>query len=845
MYLDYFPYQSLRPYQDRMLDAVYETIRNGEHGVLMIDAPTGCGKTSCISSAMAAAPGKVVVALRTVSQIGIYLDEIQKIWSHTRHKPEIAYMVGKQKICPIENEFRGESVYAGCSRLKEWTKNYITSRLNKSQNSIYDPSRDSIPEEEPGYRTFCPYYLKSREGFELNGQAHFRRSGQALDVVEALKKKVTAPEDLEKICKGLCPYEIMSLYAKNSNIVIMNYSHLFSPDFQDIIFQWLEIEPEKVTIIVDEAHNLGDAVRAMSSRILTVRMLDMAEREVEKFEGTLGQARLEESRTESSWRRQGIGVIRTILPRLKKFMTSRLARMQEGEALMDADLFRTFLYDGIENRDEALSYFSDVAVAVAELKLAEGDKENLQGDIQPNLAMVLLFLRDVEQAEEDQSYLRKIVVTGNGDKKWVRLEVNKIDPAPVIRRITDNVNATVMLSGTLSPLNAYELYCLGEMGRAKLVSLPNPFPKENRLLLAAEKASSQLDVREDADNRREMIGHIESLIECVPGNVAVFFTSYPMMNNYREVCLASARKAKKKLCVEPRSSEEVPDLLEEFFGLGRKGGGVLLGVCGGKLAEGIDYKGEALNGVAVVGLPLGAYDEIQREINAYYTRKYGKAEGMLIAYTLPAINRGLQAAGRVIRAESERGVLLFCDRRFSGDGLGGVKQFLPDWVQQELIVVSATKGRELIKAKEAEWSRTEQPRAQCHAAGYEIPDDFRKVANARGDEASRSKPKDSKIQGRNAGDPKTVDPLIASFRNRDKNERKKAAESLAKVGRPAVAPLINALDDRISYVRAMAAQVLGNIGDPRALKPLKKALQDKDSSVRKEAKEALIKLGDE
>jgi len=118
-------------------------------------------------------------------------------------------------------------------------------------------------------------------------------------------------------------------------------------------------------------------------------------------------------------------------------MTSRLTRMQEGEALMDADLFRTFLYDGIEDRDEALSYFSDVAVAVAELKLAEGDKENLQGDIQPNLAMVLLFLRDVEAAEEDQSYLRKIVVTGNGDKKWVRLEVNKIDPAPAIRRITD------------------------------------------------------------------------------------------------------------------------------------------------------------------------------------------------------------------------------------------------------------------------------------------------------------------------------------------------------------------------------------------------------------------------
>ncbi len=107
--------------------------------------------------------------------------------------------------------------------------------------------------------------------------------------------------------------------------------------------------------------------------------------------------------------------------------------------------------------------------------------------------------------------------------------------------------------------------------------------------------------------------------------------------------------------------------------------------------------------MAVVGLPLAAYDEIQREINAYYARKYGKEKGMLIAYTLPAINRGLQAAGRVIRAESERGVLLFCDRRFAGDGLGSVNQFLPQWVREEIIVVDAGRGRELIAAKIREW----------------------------------------------------------------------------------------------------------------------------------------------
>ena len=721
MYLDYFPYESLRPYQDRMLDAVYDVVSKGEHGVLMIDAPTGTGKTSCICAVLAAATGKTVVTVRTVSQIDIYIDEVNKIWSKTRHRPEIAYMVGKQKICPLEDEFRGESVYAGCSRLREWTKNYVSSRIGKSSGSIYDPASDSIPEEEPGYRTFCPYYLRSREGFELNGTVHFRRSSRALDVVEGLKKNITPPSRLTQSCQGICPYEIMSLYAKNCDMVIMNYSHLFSPDFQDIIFQWLEMESEKVTLIIDEAHNLGDAVRAMNSRLLSMRMVDLAEKEVERFEGSLGQARLEETREKASWRREGIGVIRLLLPRLKRFLQSKQERMQEGEALLDADLFRTFLYDGVEDIDDALSNFSDVAVAVADLNLAEGDRENLQGDIQPSLALVLLYLRDVENAEKDPSYQRKIAVTSSGGRKFARLEVNNIDPAANIRRITDNINATIMLSGTFSPLEAYELYCLGEEGRAQKLSLPNPFPKENRLLMAAKKATTQLEIREDADNREEISGHIRSIIECVPGSVAIFFTSYPMMNNYREVCLSSCQKAGKKLCVEPRSSDDVPSILQEFFRLAGRGGGVLTGVCGGKLAEGIDYKGEALNGVAVVGLPLAAYDEIQKEINGYYTRKYGRAKGMLIAYTLPAVNRGLQAAGRVIRAESERGVLLFCDRRFGDDSLGGVNGFLPDWVREDLILVDAKEGREIILKKIAEWKMEKSPENNTRHEELQIP----------------------------------------------------------------------------------------------------------------------------
>jgi len=706
VYLDYFPYESLRPYQDAMLDDVYGTVRAGDHGVLMIDAPTGSGKTSCIAAALAAAPGKIAVTVRTVSQIDVYLDEMEKIWSKTSHRPTITYMVGKQKICPIADEFSGESVYAGCARLREWTKRRMIARLGEVGGKFYDPSQDrNAPQSVPGYRTFCPYYMMTREVFELSGKPHFRHSGKVLDLVDELREGIRSPDRFQKECREVCPYEVMSLSAKGSDVVILNYSHLFSPEFQEIIFDWLELERESLTLFVDEAHNLGDAVRALNTRLLTPRMIDLAEKEVEKYRESMGQARLPESSLDASSRLRGVEVIRTLLPRLRQYIQSRQSRMQEGEELLDGDLFRGFLYQGFDDVEEALSAATEVALMVSELELAEGDRENLQGEIEPSLAQILLFLNDVEMAEKDDSYQRKITVAGNGEKRRAWLEVNNVDPAPLVRRITDNINATVMLSGTLSPLEAYELYILGERGRAKKISLPNPFPQEHRLLMVAKAATTQLEKREEAGNRREIEEHVRAVIEEVSGNVAVFFTSYSMMSQYEPFCKAAARGVGKLLFTEPRNSEDLPAILDDFFKAGKRRGAVLLGVSGGKLAEGIDYKGEALNGVAVVGLPLGFYNEIQREVNQYYVRKYGQKNGILIAYTLPAINRGLQAAGRVIRDASERGVILFCDRRFREEGRGGVFSFLPKWIQDELLVTDARTSRAIIRAKVAEWER--------------------------------------------------------------------------------------------------------------------------------------------
>jgi len=298
-------------------------------------------------------------------------------------------------------------------------------------------------------------------------------------------------------------------------------------------------------------------------------------------------------------------------------------------------------------------------------------------------------------SKSDSAYLP---VKSIRDDQWLTLEIRSLDPSPVISGIADTVHATILISGTLSPADAYELYYFGCNGRVEVLTIPNQFPKENRLILGAKDATTQSAHRNDANNRREIELHISALINGVPGNVAVYFTSYSMMAQYLEYCEQTAYESGKKVYLEPKDARDVPDIINEFFESGSsKQKGVLLAVCGGKMSEGIDYYGEALKGAIVVGFPLSAFSEIQKLVNSYYQRKYGKDKGMFIAYTLPAINKALQAIGRVHRSADETGVLVLCDSRFSQEKGLGVRQHLPEWVNGEMVVCDGAWSEELVR----------------------------------------------------------------------------------------------------------------------------------------------------
>ncbi|MDR3209819.1 MAG: ATP-dependent DNA helicase, partial [Oscillospiraceae bacterium] len=226
----------------------------------------------------------------------------------------------------------------------------------------------------------------------------------------------------------------------------------------------------------------------------------------------------------------------------------------------------------------------------------------------------------------------------------------------LLRERLETARAAVLFSATLSPPEYYAAV-LGAREPARALALPSPFPRENFLPLVADLVSTRY--RDRADTLAEVAELIAACSEARRGNYIAFFPSYEYMN---EVYVAY-RAAYPHLAAFKQESGMNPDAREAFLrrfetdAASPRDGFTAFCVLGGVFSEGVDLIGERVVGVIVVGtgLPrLDAETELLRERFDYD-----------FAYTYPGFNRVLQAAGRLIRTETDRGVALLIDDRFT------------------------------------------------------------------------------------------------------------------------------------------------------------------------------------
>lgn len=664
----WFAYPAYRPGQEKMLLHAAEACNTG--GVMLIDAPTGSGKSSIVSAMLAQAHGRlVIIAVRTISQLNTFVRELALI---RQKQPTLrySYLMGKGSSCPLGGE---GDIYRKCEVVKTLSTNLLKERAERGHlNPMEDPFiKQQIRKNDEEHPIICPYFIRSKsfsksdktQTLRLLPSEALRRKG------ELLTSQSIDPKLLLGMCENLCPYEVMMHAAGKSDVLILNYYHLFDAGIYEQLCTLLERDPSDILLLIDEAHNCGEVMQEILSVELNEIVLDNAEREIAGLRKEV----------------QNLDAIRHLLPGIQRFIDG-LRRSKESEDWFDPALFSKLILKEsfFTSMDEVVLELISAAEVLAEKKQKSGDYR-IGG-----FEHLSLFFEKISRALKNSSYLT--IYRKEGDK--ISLLVRNIDPSPALSDIARYHHATIMVSGTLTPLESYrQLYFRDLEKPVTLLSLPNAFPKENRKLVGCGDITTAYKMRQEKSNTTLIEDYI-ILFSHFPGNLAIYFPSYLMLETFAQA--TESRIEHKEVFIEPRDASEAAVLHAKFTELPTKHReGVLFAVCGGKFSEGLDYRGDMLSGAMVVGLPLAPYNNVRRMIMNYYKKRYGD-DGEFLSYTLPALNKALQSLGRVLRTPEDHGVLVFADKRFHDPE---IFSNIPRWMQDELIGVTVDSFSQLVAPK--------------------------------------------------------------------------------------------------------------------------------------------------
>lgn len=574
-----WPFDRVRGGQSEFLADARTAVEGGRH--LLAHAPTGIGKTAVALVASldyAINAGKLVLFLTSrQSQHRIAIETVRRIEAKGPRVSTVD-LIAKQSMC----------------------------------------LQEGAPAFGRAFHEFCNMKVRSRSC------SFFSRDNSA--VVAAILQRTLHVQELIRAsgaCR-VCPHKVAMDAASRANLVVCDYNYVFS-EILDRFLPRLGRSLEDLVLVVDEAHNLPDRIRAHLGGDLSVSELLKAAKEARSIDGEVAH--------------QLVRVAKSVERFLLTLRSERIARKEE---------FLDVVEDGL-SRSPAIGYtdFVEMIAFAGEDAARRGMPTNL-----PSVAEFLSRWRD-----QDEGILR-LAVPGHEGKFAFRL----MDPSILSKPVFDRVHASLLMSGTLFPTEMYaDLLGLAH-GRRVLRTYASPFPKGNRLLLVHPHVTTLYAKRSPTMHDR-IAGEIAAIASSAPGNVAAFFPSYELLAEAES--RIRARRGRKRILIERSDwTKAERDGAVEVLRLAKaEGGALLLGVQGGSLSEGIDYHDNLLAAVIVVGLPLSPPNIEVEALKDYYSRKFGYSKGYDYAYVYPAVNKVLQAAGRPIRSESDRAAIVLLEAR--------------------------------------------------------------------------------------------------------------------------------------------------------------------------------------
>lgn len=463
----------------------------------------------------------------------------------------------------------------------------------------------------------CPY-----------AKGHFDRINDAMYDLLSNEDDFSREKIMEYADKHMvCPFEFsldMSLF---SDMIICDYNYVFDPNVYLRRF-FGEGSSGHFLFLIDEAHNLTErAMKMYSACLVKEDFLD--------------------------------------IKKLVKDVDPKLARSLES---CNKHLLT------LKRECDDVKVYDDFEILISLLLRLNGRMEQFLDDHDhfEHSDEVLEFyfkLRHFMNIYENMDERDYVQYTKFDDEKNFEVHLMCANPAKCVRACTDRADFTVFFSATLLPISYYRMM-LGADETDPAVYAKSVFDPARRGLIVAKDVTSKYTRRSDSEYDR-MAQYISSVVSAHAGNYMVFFPSFAMLDRVHEMFINRYHDpdTEEVILQEPVMSEaKREDFLAKFSGDNelQEDTQTLIGFCvlGGIFSEGIDLKNDALIGAIIVGtgLPMVC---AERELLRRCYDDMG-LDGFDFAYRYPGMNKVLQAAGRVIRTEEDRGIVALLDERFLG-----------------------------------------------------------------------------------------------------------------------------------------------------------------------------------
>ena len=486
----------------------------------------------------------------------------------------------------------------------------------------------------------------------LRAKGHYDRVNDAVYDLITTEEDFTRERMLAQAEKyQVCPFEMSldaSLYA---DIIICDYNYVFDPNVYLKRF-FSEEEKGDYIFLVDEAHNLVERGREMYSAVLVKEEILTVKKLVRGKDRKLEAALEKCNRQMLEWKRECETY--TIYESIGAFAFSLMRLM----SLLDIFL---------QSRGEMPE-----RKEVAEFYL------NLRH-----------FMNMFERVDENY-----VLYSDFDETDRFCLHLYCVNPSVNLQECLERGKSTIFFSATLLPVNYYK-NLLSSKKDNYAVYADSAFREEQRLLFIGRDVSS-LYTRRTLGEFHRIALYIQQVLRAKKGNYLIFFPSYRFMEDVYEQFLAVNEQEADCMMQSGNMNEaDREEFIQEFS---NPRGKSLAAFCvlGGIFSEGIDLKEDLLIGVLIVGTGLPQICNQREILKEYYQEENG--QGFDYAYQYPGMNKVLQAAGRVIRTASDRGIIGLLDDRFLRSDYR--KLFPREWSQYEVHTLDSLPG-----ALEAFWKK--------------------------------------------------------------------------------------------------------------------------------------------